>query len=51
MTADAQNDRCRGGSLVRGPATASALRRFQQTSGLPQTGELDSRTVSALGIS
>lgn len=34
-----------------GPATESALRHFQQASGLPQTGELDARTVSALGIS
>ena len=36
------------GSL--GPDTASAVRRFQQTEGLPQTGALDARTLSALGV-
>jgi len=33
-----------------GPSTRDALRRFQQTSGLPQTGEPDGQTLSALGV-
>jgi hypothetical protein len=34
-----------------GPATQDALRRFQQVSGLPQTGELGQQTLAALGVS
>ena len=33
-----------------GPSTQSAVRRFQQASGLPQTGELGGPTLSALGV-
>jgi hypothetical protein len=33
-----------------GPNTEDAVRRFQQTSGLPQTGQLDGTTISALGV-
>ncbi len=33
-----------------GPATEDAVRRFQQASGLPQTGELGQPTLSALGV-
>ena len=36
------------GSL--GPDTASAVRRFQQAQGFPQTGALDAQTLSALGV-
>jgi len=36
------------GSL--GPNTASAVRRFQQGQGFPQTGALDAHTLSALGV-
>ncbi len=36
---------------VMGPNTKNAVRQFQQAQGLPQTGELDSQTVSALGVS
>jgi len=34
-----------------GPATRTALTRFQQAQGLAQTGDLDSQTLSALGVS
>jgi len=34
-----------------GPSTRNAVSRFQQAQGLPQTGELDSQTLSALGVS
>ena len=34
-----------------GPATEDAVRRFQQASGLPQTGELEHSTLVALGVS
>jgi murein L,D-transpeptidase YcbB/YkuD len=33
-----------------GPNTEDAVRRFQQASGLPQTGELEGSTLSALGV-
>ena len=33
-----------------GPATEDAVRRFQQASGLPQTGELEATTLAALGV-
>jgi hypothetical protein len=33
-----------------GPATEEAVKRFQQASGLPQSGELEGSTLSALGI-
>ena len=33
-----------------GPATEDAVRRFQQASGLPETGELGQPTLSALGV-
>jgi len=33
-----------------GPATEDAVRRFQQASSLPQTGELERPTLVALGI-
>ncbi len=33
-----------------GPATEDAVRRFQQASGLPQTGELERSTLAALGV-
>jgi len=33
-----------------GPNTENAVRRFQQASGLPQTGELEPSTLSALGV-
>jgi hypothetical protein len=33
-----------------GPATQDATRRFQQSSGLPATGELDRSTLTALGV-
>ena len=33
-----------------GPATEDAVRRFQQASGLPLTGELGGPTLSALGV-
>jgi Putative peptidoglycan binding domain len=33
-----------------GPSTENAVRRFQQASGLAQTGELESSTLSALGV-
>jgi phage tail tape-measure protein len=33
-----------------GPSTRDAITRFQQAQGLPQTGEPDSTTLSALGI-
>jgi peptidoglycan hydrolase-like protein with peptidoglycan-binding domain len=33
-----------------GPATEGALRSFQQAQGLPQTGDLDQRTLAALGV-
>jgi peptidoglycan hydrolase-like protein with peptidoglycan-binding domain len=34
-----------------GPDTQAAVRQFQQASGIAQTGDLDSRTLSALGVS
>lgn len=34
-----------------GPSTQDALRRFQQAQNLPQTGQADARTLTALGIS
>ncbi|HEX7273961.1 MAG TPA: peptidoglycan-binding domain-containing protein [Casimicrobiaceae bacterium] len=34
-----------------GPSTEDAVRRFQQASGLPQTGELQHSTLVALGVS
>ena len=34
-----------------GASTQDAVRRFQQASGLPATGELNSSTLSALGVS
>jgi len=33
-----------------GPNTQSALRNFQQAQGLPQSGNLDQQTLSALGV-
>jgi peptidoglycan hydrolase-like protein with peptidoglycan-binding domain len=33
-----------------GPATEDAVRRFQRASGLPQTGELEQSTLTALGV-
>jgi hypothetical protein len=33
-----------------GPATEDAVRRFQQASGLPQTGGLERSTLAALGV-
>jgi hypothetical protein len=33
-----------------GPETESALRQFQQSKGLPQSGDLDQQTLSALGV-
>src|SRR6266404_2934986 len=33
-----------------GPVTEDAVRRFQQASGLPQTGELERHTLAALGV-
>ena len=33
-----------------GPTTRDAVRRFQQASGLPQSGELEPSTLSALGV-
>ena len=33
-----------------GPATEDAVRRLQQASGLPQSGELERSTLAALGI-
>jgi len=33
-----------------GPNTESALRNFQQSKKLPQTGNLDQQTLSALGV-
>ena len=33
-----------------GPSTEDALRQFQRAKGLPQTGDLDQRTLSALGV-
>lgn len=34
-----------------GPKTENAVKRFQQASGLPQTGELENSTLVALGVS
>jgi peptidoglycan hydrolase-like protein with peptidoglycan-binding domain len=34
-----------------GPKTAQALKKFQQSNGLPQTGRLDQQTASKLGVS
>ena len=33
-----------------GPETQSALREFQQSQGLPQSGNLDQQTLTALGV-
>lgn len=33
-----------------GPSTEEALRRFQDSQGIQPTGQLDARTVSALGV-
>jgi len=33
-----------------GPNTEDAVRRFQQASGLPQTGELEGSTLAGLGV-
>ena len=33
-----------------GPKTAAALKKFQQSNGLQQSGELDSQTASKLGV-
>jgi hypothetical protein len=33
-----------------GPSTEGALRKFQQAQGLPQSGNLDQQTLSALGV-
>jgi hypothetical protein len=33
-----------------GPSTEAALRNFQQAQGLPQSGNLDPQTLSALGV-
>lgn len=33
-----------------GPSTEGALRKFQQAQGLPQSGDLDQQTLSALGV-
>ena len=33
-----------------GPSTQSAVRRFQQDAGLPQSGQLERPTLSALGV-
>ena len=35
---------------VSGPETAEAVREFQRSKGLPETGQLDARTLDALGI-
>jgi peptidoglycan hydrolase-like protein with peptidoglycan-binding domain len=34
-----------------GPHTQSALNQFQQAQGLPQSGDLDTQTLAALGVS
>ena len=34
-----------------GPKTAQAIKKFQQSNGLPQTGRLDQQTAGKLGIS
>jgi len=34
-----------------GPSTEDAVKRFQQASGLPQSGDLERSTLAALGIS
>jgi peptidoglycan hydrolase-like protein with peptidoglycan-binding domain len=34
-----------------GPKTAQAIKKFQKSNGLPQTGHLDQQTASKLGIS
>lgn len=36
---------------VAGPRTQSAIRQFQAKNGLPQTGQLDTATMSALNVS
>ena len=33
-----------------GPSTAGAVRQFQRANNVPETGDLDSRTLSALGL-
>src|SRR5690349_15132739 len=53
MAQQALNDRgYNAGSAdgVWGPDTANAVRRFQQAQGLPDSGTLDSQTLSALGV-
>jgi peptidoglycan hydrolase-like protein with peptidoglycan-binding domain len=35
---------------VWGPGTADAVRRFQQAQDLPDSGALDTQTLSALGV-
>jgi hypothetical protein len=50
----ALNDRGYNAGVVDGqwgPATRDAVRRFQQATGLAQTGELDNGTLTALGVS
>jgi hypothetical protein len=47
------NDRGFGAGPVDGqwgPSTETALRDFQQANGLAQTGNLDARTIDALGV-
>ena len=34
-----------------GPKTRAALRKFQQSEGIPQTGRMDIETLTRLGIS
>jgi len=53
MAQQALNDRgYNAGSAdgVWGPDTANAVRRFQQAQGLPDSGTLDTQTLSALGV-
>ena len=35
---------------IMGPNTRSALRKFRKSQGLPESGELDDKTLRALGI-
>ena len=53
MAQQALNDRGYDAGTVDGvwgPGTANAVRRFQEAQGLPQSGTLDSQTLSALGV-